>query len=137
MKRDDKRRRDAQDHVVVEPVSGVALLHQPRPVLAQRVEEDDQEHEHTQPSQLDPNHSAGAQGGVFWRERPVGGTEGVVAETVYAEGSDQRRKKKISCCDAGAVAAFVIPNLGNGRGNRSISAHFAATFSSVLTENCL
>src|SRR5215467_8904881 len=137
MECDDKRLVDAEDDVVIEPVPRVAFLHQPAPVLTQRVKEDDQEHEHAQPSQLDADEATGAQGCVLGRERAVRRTQRVVIKTVDRQCKDQGRKKKVSSYHAGTMPALAILNWRNRSCDRSVSAHFSATFSSVLTENLL
>jgi hypothetical protein len=54
-----------------------------------------------------------------------------------AQGDDQGEEKQVARDDATAVASLAILCGDNGSCDSSVSAHFSATFSSVLTENLL
>src|SRR5581483_1658534 len=108
VKSDHERRGNAEYHVKIQPVFGAALPQQPCPALAQRVEEDDQEHPQAEKAELQSYRATGPQGNVLGREGPVGGAQGVVIESVHSEPKNQGSEEKIGSQHTPAVTALAV-----------------------------
>ena len=141
VQRDDERGGEAQQHMEVQPVASQALPAEPRPVLAQGVEEDDQEHGKTKDAELDPDASAGPEQHMLRHERAVIGAGCVVIKAISQDAYDQGDGNDVAGNQAQPVTGFRIlcgdRYRGLQRGWGGGCAHFCATCSSVVTENCL
>src|SRR5581483_1552455 len=140
VKSDDERGGESQKHVNVEPMPRIALFQQPRPALSQGIKKDGKEYKQAEKSQLQSNRAAGPQNGMFRRERPMDHVQPVIFPPVNRQSQQQRNGCCISKNQSQPVASVTFRDMyrsGTGRGRKYAGAHCLATYSSVLTENCL
>src|ERR1700676_742118 len=82
MERDDKRGGGSQNDVEIQPMARIALSRQPSPFFSERIEIDQEKHQHSHHPQIYTNRSTGAQRSVLGRKRTLLHAQGVVIESI-------------------------------------------------------
>src|ERR1700730_4341944 len=82
MERDDKRGGRAQNDVEIQPMARIALSCKPSPFFPERIEIDQEKHQHADHPQLYTNRSTRAQRSMLGGKRTVLHAQGVVIESI-------------------------------------------------------
>src|SRR5579863_5976123 len=139
MKRNDKGRGKAHQHMNVEPVARRAFLAEPGPVFAEGIQKNSNEKRDANEPQIKPDRAARPQQMVLGREGAVHRRQFVVIKAINKNGQIAGDGQRVEGIEPDLVASLQAS--GRVRTIRycssDSSAHFLITCSSVLTENFL
>src|SRR5579872_1349412 len=123
----------------IQPMTRNTELAEPCPVLADGIQKDADEERNAHEPQIEADGPTRPKQMVLRRERAVNRRQLVVIETINKDGKVGCNSKGVQRIEAQTMASVgIVHGLGAvSYSNCGGSAHFWATFSSVLTENFL